>query len=130
MHCFGFIAHFDLIGFWTEYFTSNAGKIEFLRETLAWPCYGSPDHTWSDVERAIIERLHRADLLNIYEQRLCAEQDTTDRAELARLLQKYGRDAQPVDPGILRAVLIPVNRPTPVKAPRRDAREQLALRLG
>jgi len=35
MHCFGFIAHFDLIGFWTEYFTSNAGKIEFLRETLA-----------------------------------------------------------------------------------------------
>ena len=30
MNCFGFIAHYNKFGFWTEYFTSNTGKIEFL----------------------------------------------------------------------------------------------------
>ena len=57
MHCHGHIAHYSISGFWTEFFTSTTGKIEFLEQTLAHPCYGAPDVTWSDVEREIIARL-------------------------------------------------------------------------
>lgn len=131
MHCFGMIAHYNKSGFWTEFFTSTTGKIEFLKQILAHPCYGTPDITWSDVEREIIRRLRRANLLDLYRQRLCIEQDAVDRAELARLLAKYGLDTPAPDPGVLRTVLVPINRPTSSRTSQpRDDSGQLALRLG
>lgn len=131
IHCFGYIAFYDLDGFWTEFFSTPAGKVEFIEQALAWPCYGEPATTWSDVEREIIRRLRRTELLGIYRQRLCAEQDAADRAELARLLAKYGQDAAGGDPGTLRTALVPINRPTPARSqPRRDGNSQLTLGLG
>ena len=132
MHCFGHIAHYSITGFWTEFFTSTAGKVEFLEQTLAYPCYGRPDVTWSDVERAIIARLKRAGLLDLYRRHHGIEQDAAERAELARLLAKHGSDKPAVDPGILRTVLVPTHRPSPATTPRRRDGDsgQLALGLG
>ncbi len=131
MHCFSMIAHYDIDGFWAEYFTSTTGKIEFLQETIVHPCWGSPDHTWSDAEREIIKRLRRTDLLDIYKQHLHTEQDAADRAELARLMAKFNGDTPPVDAGTLRTVLVPMNRSVPARSPhRRDSGSQLTLGLG
>ncbi len=131
IHCFGYIAYYSLDGFWTEFFSTAAGKVEFIEQALAWPCYGEPATTWSDVEGEIIRRLRRTELLSIYQQHLCADGDTADRTELARLLAKYGQDTAAADPGTLRTVLVPMNRPIPAKsAPRRDGNSQLSLGLG
>ena len=131
MNCFGLTAHYDQLGFWTEYFTSSAGKVEFLQHVVSHPCYGDPCHTFSDAEREIIRRLRQTDVLGFYRQRLCAEQDAADRAELARLMAKYGRDVPAPDPGILRTVLVPANRPDPPQPlRRRNDTGQLALSLG
>jgi len=131
IHCFGFIAMYDEDGFWTEYFTSDAGKIEFLQQVLSHPCYGQPCHTFSDAEQEIIKRLRRTDVLGLYRQRLCIQQDAADRAELARLMAKYSQDTPAVDPGILRTVLLPMNRPDSTRTARRcDDNGQLALGFG
>ena len=131
IHCFGFIAMYDENGFWTEYFTTNAGKIEFLQQVLSHPCYGDPCHTFSDAEREIIRRLRRTDVLDFYRQRLSTEQDLADRAELARLMAKYGQDTPAADPGILRTVLVPMNRlDTARTVHRRDDTGQLVLGFG
>ena len=34
MHTCGHVAHYDLTGFWTEFFTSTANKIEFIDQTV------------------------------------------------------------------------------------------------
>lgn len=36
--CFSHIAHYDAAGFYETWFTSDAGRLRFLRHTLAWPC--------------------------------------------------------------------------------------------
>ena len=131
MNCFGFVAHYNQFGFWTEYFTSNAGKAEFLQQVVSHPCHGDPCHTFSDAEREIVRRVRRTDVLGFCRHRLHAEQEAADRAELARLVAKYGRDAPAADPGILRTVLVPMNRPSsPLTAHRRDDTGQFALGLG
>ncbi len=125
------MAHNDIDGFWTEYLTSTTGKIEFLQQTTMHPCWGSPDHTWSDAEREIIKRLRRTNLLDTYKQRLHTEEDTADRAELAWLMAMFNSDIPPADPGTLRTVLFPTNRPIPARSLRnRDGGGQLTLGLG
>ncbi len=131
MHCFGMIAHYNRIGFWEEFFTSMAGKVEFLAEVTAWPGYGSPNVTWCDVEREVIRRLRAADLLGFYRTRLAVERDLAERAEFARLQAKYAGGASPVDPGMLRAVLMSPPPDPAARWPRgRDTGSQLTLGLG
>ena len=131
MNCFGLTAHYDKPGFWIEYFASNAGKVEFLGHVLSHHCYGDPCHTFSDAEREIIERMRRTGILDIYRQRLCIEQEAADRAELAQLTVKYGQGPAPADPGVMRTVLVPMNRPAPPRPLRRhDDAGQLGLGLG
>lgn len=131
MHCFGMIAHYNRGGFWEEFFTSTAGKVEFLTEVTAWPGYGTPDVTWCDVEREVIRRLRAADLLGVYRTRLAVERDLANRAEFARLQAKYDGGASPVDPGVLRAVLMPPSPDLAARRPRgRDTGGQLTLGLG
>ena len=131
MHTFGHIAHFDKLGFWTEFFTTAAGKVEFLAQTVQWPCHGQPAHTWCDVERAIIRRLRQTDLLGIYRQKLRHDREAAERAEFARLKAKYDGEQPAVDRGVLRTVLAPS---ATLGARRTGARggaaEQLALGLG
>ncbi len=87
---FGNIAHYDRGGFWSKFFTSTADKIRFLEQTLAYPCYGDPAWTYSDVERALQEWLSNSGLLKRYQKKLADETEAAERAELARLQHKYG----------------------------------------
>ena len=86
---FGNIAHYDRGGFWSEFFTTTADKVRFLEQTLQWPCYGDPAWTYSDVEKALQAWLRDAGILDQYRQTLAGETEATERAELARLQQKY-----------------------------------------
>jgi len=89
MNTFGMIAHYDRMGFWTEYFTSTAGKVEFIEQVIEWPCYGDPNDTFSDAEREIQRRLRQVDLLGLYRKLSRAERDTAERAEFARLKARF-----------------------------------------
>ena len=54
-NCFGHIAHYNLDGFYHEWFTSdprNGGR-RFLYNIAKWPCYGDPKFTYSDVEKEL-----------------------------------------------------------------------------
>ena len=51
--CFGFIAHYNKAGFYAEYFEDLSGQLNFRDRIRLWRCYGSPDCTYSDVERAV-----------------------------------------------------------------------------
>jgi hypothetical protein len=86
---FGHIAHYDKSGFYRHFFEATADKIAFLRETLQHPCYGDPEYTFSDVERAVISRLKRINLIALYEATFTSSKVATERAELARLKTKY-----------------------------------------
>ena len=71
----------------------------FLKHTLRFPCYGDPDYTFSDVERAIQREIVNRNYLARYELRLAEEQQATDLALLRKLESKYrtpvgGRDRE------------------------------------
>ena len=51
--CFGHIAHMDRPTFYETWFTCDHDRLRFLEKTLKWPCWGDPEYTFSDVERAI-----------------------------------------------------------------------------
>ncbi|VTZ23148.1 conserved hypothetical protein [Methylocella tundrae] len=57
---FGHIANYDLTGFFSTFFEDTAGKIDFLQQTLQWPCWGDPEYTYCDVERVVQTRLRRS----------------------------------------------------------------------
>lgn len=86
---FGNIAHYNLGGFYEEFFSSTEGKVKFLRQTLAHPCYGDPAWTYSDVEKALQQWLRHNGVMEKYEQRFAEETEAEERAALARLQAKY-----------------------------------------
>jgi hypothetical protein len=87
---FGHIAHYDRGGFWTTFFTTIADKVEFLKQTHGWPCYGDPAWTYCDVERALQAWLRDDGTLERYRQRLAKETERAERDQLACLQAKYG----------------------------------------
>ncbi len=86
---FGHIAHNDKVGFYQNFFETTTDKVAFLRETLQHPCYGDPEYTFSDVERVVIARLKRTNLIALYEATLASSKVAAERAELTRLKAKY-----------------------------------------
>jgi len=100
---FGLIAHYNRDGFYGTYFRDLAGKVAFLEELLQWPCFGDPEYTYCDVERAIRQRLRDCDLLNAYRALQAAEIERRERETLQRLSAKYapGNDVQPTAPPAL-----------------------------
>ena len=84
-YCFGHIAHYSKAGFIGEYFTSAEAKHRFLKDTMRHPCFGDPNWTFSDVERAVIIRLKRTDALAIYARLAGQETEQQERAHLAQL---------------------------------------------
>jgi len=86
---FGHIAHYDQMGFWSEFFESLSGRVRFLEITLQHPCYGSPTHTYCDVERAIQEVVRERKYLEEARAALAAGVEKAERAELTRLKDKY-----------------------------------------
>jgi hypothetical protein len=85
----GHIAHYNQAGFWDEFFTSTADKVQFLEQTLQHPCYGDPAWTYSDVERVLQAWLRADGTLERYRKRLAEETEAGERTELARLQAKY-----------------------------------------
>ena len=88
--CFGHIAHYNRTQFYEEWFSSLAAQMRFLKHTLRFPCYGDPEYTFSDVERAIQREIVDRNYLARYELRLAEEQQASDLALLRQLESKYG----------------------------------------
>jgi hypothetical protein len=89
---YGHIAHFNREGFFGTFFRDLAGKVEFLEQTLQWPCFGDPAWIYCDVERAIQGRLRKCDLLTAYRALRAAEIERRERETLQRLSAKYNGD--------------------------------------
>ena len=75
--------------FYEEWFSSLDAQVRFLKHTLRFPCYGDPEYTFSDVERAIQREIVNRNYLARYELRLAEEQQATDLALLRQLESKY-----------------------------------------
>jgi hypothetical protein len=58
-NCFGHIAHFNAEGFYSTWFSSELQQREWFEHVQAWPCYGDPAYTYSDVEKAFIRYLRK-----------------------------------------------------------------------
>ena len=63
--------------------------LRFLRHTLAWPCWGDPEYTFSDVERAIQQEIRKRNYLARYELRAAEAVRSGEMETLKRLEAKY-----------------------------------------
>ena len=87
--CFSHIAHYDAAGFYATWFTTDADRLRFLRHTLAWPCWGDPEFTFCDVERAIQQEIRKRNYLARYELRTAEAALSREMETLKRLEAKY-----------------------------------------
>ena len=87
--CFGHIAHYCRTQFYEEWFSSLAAQVRFLKHTLRFPCYGDPEYTFSDVEKAIQREIVNRNYLVRYELRLAEEQQASDLALFRQLESKH-----------------------------------------
>jgi len=87
--CFGHIAHYNRTQFYEEWFSSLAAQVQFLKHALRFPCYGDPEYTFSDVERAIQREIVNRNYFARYELRLAEEQQAADLELLRQLECKY-----------------------------------------
>lgn len=87
--CFSHIAHYDAAGFYATWFTTDADRLRFLRHTLAWPCWGDPEFTFCDVERAIQQEIRKRNYLARYELRTAEAARSREMETLKRLEEKY-----------------------------------------
>jgi len=87
--CFSHIAHYDAAGFYETWFTSDADRLRFLRHTLVWPCWGDPEFTFCDVERAIQQEIRKRNYLARYELRVAEAVRSLEMEMLRRLEMKY-----------------------------------------
>ncbi len=126
MNTFGFIAHYNLDGYWTEYFTTLSGKVEFLEQVLDWPRYGDPTSSFCDVENEIARRIRVVDLLGFYRSLLRSEREATERATYARLKAKFEPDVASETRGRTAPTYSPPDTTQGSTVPA----EQLALAIG
>ena len=89
--------------------------MRFLKHTLRFPCYGDPEYTFSDAERAIQQEIVNRNYLARYELRLAEEQQATDLALLRQLESKYrtpvgerGQELQLVVPPVDQSPVTPI----------------------
>lgn len=90
LHC-GFIAHYDIHGFYDEYFSTGQGTIDFLtffereaREHQQWPSMAE----YRDITQAMLEVLAKYKALLI--QQALARQEKADIARARALLSRHG----------------------------------------
>jgi len=86
---FGHIAHYNRHGFWETFFTTTEDRVRFLEITQGHPCYGDPEWTYSDVERTLQNWLADEGTLEVYRQKLAAENEAVERAQYDRLRVKF-----------------------------------------
>ena len=107
---YGFIAHYNREGFWSEYFTRSEDKAEFLARILRHPCHGDPDFTYSDVEKAVQARIRHMGFHGYYAQMADREREYAERALLTSLQAKYS-DTQ----SVASTPLLPVQAPLTIQ---------------
>ena len=88
-NCFGHIAHYNLTGFYEEWFLSLTAQVRFLEHTLRFPCYGDPGFTFSDVESEIQREVRNRNYLFRYQLLLVEEERRAELTLLERLEGKY-----------------------------------------
>lgn len=88
--CFGMIAHYDIHGFYNVYFLTTAGKVQFIKEVTAYPCFGDPAHTYSDVEQYLQEWVREQGLQAILAETLAKEQELAEMYQRDKLIAKHG----------------------------------------
>jgi hypothetical protein len=86
---FGHIAHYNLPSYFSTFFEDETAKIDFIEQTLQWPCWGDPAFTFCDVERVIQTRLRSSGLLDLKRAQLAAQTRQRERAQFERLKAKY-----------------------------------------
>ena len=87
--CFGHIAHCDRATFFETWFTTDHDRFRFLEKTLKWPCWGDPEYTFSDVERAIQQEVRKRNYLARYQLRVAEAERVREMETLRRLEAKY-----------------------------------------
>lgn len=56
-NCFGHIAHHNRNGFYGAWFDTPSARRDWVANAVDWGCYGEPEYTFCDVERAVIDWL-------------------------------------------------------------------------
>ena len=113
--CFGHIAHCDRGTFYETWFTRDQDRLRFLEKTLKWPCWGDPEYTFSDVERAIQQEVCKRNDLARYQLRVAEAERATEMDTLRRLEAKYRAPAsQAGDADAITVDVISPELPSPV----------------
>jgi hypothetical protein len=113
--CFGHIAHMDRPTFYQTWFTSDQDRLRFLEKTLKWPCWGDPEYTFSDVERAIQQEVRKRNYLARYQLRVAEAEKAREIETLRRLEAKCRVPSNRTDDaGAITAGLAVVEPVTPV----------------
>jgi hypothetical protein len=86
---FSNIAEYNIHGFWNTWFTTTSDQIEFLQNIAKYPCWGDPEFTYSDVEKAVRARVKNSGVIAWKERLLAEECKKKDLAELVRLKSLY-----------------------------------------
>nr|WP_166144358.1 LysR family transcriptional regulator [Methylosinus sp. RM1] len=72
-----------------HFFLDLETKAEFLEQTLKWPCFGSAEFTFCDVEIVAQSRITTANLLAIIKAQRDSDVTRRERELLERLKAKY-----------------------------------------
>ena len=75
--------------FYETWFTCDHDRLRFLEKTLKWPCWGDPECTFSDVERAIQQEVRKRNYLARYQLRVAEAERAREVETLRRLEAKY-----------------------------------------
>ena len=86
---FGNIAHYDICGFYSTWFDSDHHRLAFIENILRWPCYGDPEFTFSDVERAVQRIVYERNYLARYRLLAAETLRAAEVSELERLEARY-----------------------------------------
>lgn len=86
---FGHIAHCDIEGFYSTWFTRDRHRLGFVTKLLRWPCHGDPKFTFSDVEHAVQRVMLERNYLARFELRAAEALRSAEIKDLERLEAKY-----------------------------------------
>lgn len=87
--CFGHIAHYNRGGFYHTWFADNEQRLSWLLYISTWRTYGDPKFTYTDVEAEFKDWLINSGIIEVYQKRVAAAQEASERATLAALKAKY-----------------------------------------
>jgi hypothetical protein len=93
-NCFGLIACHNQEGFYNTFFTSYNGILNFLELIHIYPCYGQPEYTFCDVEKAVQEWIFNNSILNKWTAIYSRDIQDKEYAEYKRLKLKFEGDGK------------------------------------